>query len=1217
MASHPEADSDNSPQSHKPQSDEQFDMLRRKLEECLQREAKLRKTEQHFERLVETMNEGLAMQDADKRLTYINEAFCRMLGYTREELLNMRVEETLAPSHHRAYHDQIELRKQGADAPYESLFRRKDGSLMEVVVSPRPLFDESGQFIGSFAVITDVSAMHRVERQLRMEHRRLLDIIDFLPDATFVLDSQRQVIAWNKALEEMTGVPKEDMIGKGDYEYAIPFYGKRRPIVIDMLWRDDDEVHQQYDYVENSNGRVVVEKFVPSIYHGQGGYLWATASALYDEQGNMVGAIETIRDITNRKRNQQDLQRERDLLARIMETSPVGILLGDRKGVVTFANARAQEILGLPRSLIQGQACDSVWNPEQAESSLLPGEQQLFSRIDGRSETIYDRRLQIRTAAGQERTVSINHAPLYDADGDYDGAVTTFEDVSWRVESERALRQSEEDYRLLVENLSDLVVKVDPQGRIIFASPNYCETFGKSEEELIGNSFMPLVHEQDRPATEEAWNRVFDPPHKVDLEQRAMTRSGWRWFAWSDSAILDEQGKVEAIIGVGRDVTQHREAEDALRESQRRMATLLSNLPGMAYRCINDQQWTMVYVSHGSTDLTGYRPEQLQQNRDISYSELIEPEDRRLVWHDVQAAVAKQQPFNITYRLRRADGKVRWILEMGRAVEHAEGQNEVLEGFMTDVTDRVTAEDELRRSQQRYRDLFETMHDAFALLEAIDVDDPEKVDFRFLEVNPSFEQTFQVKAKALFGTTVRQFVPKIDERLMQTFAQVVKSGEATRFEFESPNYGLLLEVTAFRPQSGQLATLLVDVTDRKQAEKERDRLRQQLLQAQKMEAIGTLAGGVAHDFNNLLTGILGYADLMKFGAPEGSDVREAAEAIESAARKAAQLTSQLLGFARGGKYQDIAFNVHSQIQDVTNLLSRTFQKNISVELGLQALNPIITGDPTQIQQVILNLSVNARDAMPNGGKLELATDNVVLDDEYCSIHHGVKPGRYLMVRVSDTGQGIPKDIQARIFEPFFTTKEVGKGTGMGLAMVYGIVKNHGGSIQLYSEPGMGTTFRIYFPTAEAEEDMAMHAESPVVSGCGTILLVDDEEVVRASVSRMLETMGYKVLPAAGGKEAVEIFGQRKDEIVLVIIDMIMPEMSGLACLRRLKKIDPQVKAVLSSGYSMEADLKKARKEGFAEFVQKPFQMAHLSGVISSVIGECRPEDSPKEDAADD
>lgn len=1199
----------------------QLDELRSQLAECLQRQSQLRETEQHYERLVETMNEGLAMQDGGYRLTYVNEAFCRMLGYSRDELLQMHSYDVVFEPDRELYRSQLEKRKTGADEPYEMRFRRNDGSVMEAIVSPRPIMNEQGELTGSFAIVTDISSTRRTERQLMQEHQRLQDIIDFLPDATFVIDAEGRVLAWNKALEDMTGTSKSEIIGCGDYAYSMALYGERRPLLVDLIWQDDAAVRQYYgESFRRHDHRLVAETYVNCGHTNGGRYIWIIASPLYDEQGRVAGAIESIRDITSRKLAEQALSRERDLLSRVMATSPVGILLTGRDGLVTYANTRAEEILGRPRAELQGQACRDVWNLTNLDSNLLPGEQQLVGGLTAGEQTIYDRRLRIRHADGVEHVVSINFAPLLSESGEYDGAVTTFEDVTWRVETEQALRQREEDYRLLLESLSDMVLRTDPQGRVTFANQHFYDAFSTNEEALAGTSYMTFVHEQDRPAAEQAWQRLFEPPYRSEIEQRWLTRFGWRWFSWSSAAVLDKSGKVAAITGVGRDITHHREAEDALRESQRRMSTLLSNLPGMAYRCVNDSQWTMSYVSQGCLALTGYRAEQLQQSRDVSYADLIHPDDRRSVWHEVQTALAMGRQFNLTYRLLHADGHQRWVLEMGRAVESGEGQKEILEGFIMDVTDRIEAEAALRASRRRYQDLFETMHDAFAVLELVNGDDSSgPADFRFLEVNPAFERLWERSSQELIGRTMRQVLPQVDEQMMRSLAEIVETGKGRRFEFFSPVFSKTLEITAYRPQPGQLAKVIVDVSSRKQAEIERDKLRQQLLQAQKMEAIGTLAGGVAHDFNNLLTGILGYADMMKFQAPQGSDVREAAEAIENAARKAAQLTSQLLGFARGGKYQDIAFNVHSQIQDVMTLISRTFKKDIIVELSLEAKNPIVRGDPTQLQQVVLNLAVNARDAMPDGGRLSISTDEIVLDDEYCSAHHGVQPGRYLMIVVSDTGVGIPKEMQGRIFEPFFTTKKTGEGTGMGLAMVYGIVKNHGGAIQLYSEPGMGARFRVYLPSVESDEEMTARQEQPLVRGCGTILLVDDEEVVRSSVRRMLESLGYDVLTASDGDEAIELYSRRREEIVLVILDMVMPGMGGVSCLSRLRELDPAVKTIMSSGYSLDADLQAARREGVLDFIQKPFELARLSAVISEAIGKCdiSAPDEPREEGADD
>jgi CheY-like chemotaxis protein len=370
-----------------------------------------------------------------------------------------------------------------------------------------------------------------------------------------------------------------------------------------------------------------------------------------------------------------------------------------------------------------------------------------------------------------------------------------------------------------------------------------------------------------------------------------------------------------------------------------------------------------------------------------------------------------------------------------------------------------------------------------------------------------------------------------------------------------------------------------------------------------MEAIGQLAGGIAHDFNNLLTGILGYAGMLKIDAESGSTVREVAETIEKAAERAAGLIQQLLGFARRGKNQELAVDLHQTIHDVVALLSRTIDKNIRITLDLKAPKTVVMGDPVQLQQILLNLVINSRDAMPDGGDLTFHTDLVELDQDFCRKNPGSKPGSYFLVSVRDTGCGIPKDIQNRIFEPFFTTKEPGHGTGMGLAMVYGTVKNHEGYIQVCSEVKAGTRFNIYLPFTEenalepGEEDRVVRP----VGGKGCLLLVDDEEVVRKVGTAMLGSLGYEILTACNGREAVEVYRERAKEITLVILDMVMPEMGGRECFRALKEINPRVKAILSTGYAKDGKAQETLDEGMAGFIQKPYRMTDISEKVHEAL----------------
>jgi len=387
-----------------------------------------------------------------------------------------------------------------------------------------------------------------------------------------------------------------------------------------------------------------------------------------------------------------------------------------------------------------------------------------------------------------------------------------------------------------------------------------------------------------------------------------------------------------------------------------------------------------------------------------------------------------------------------------------------------------------------------------------------------------------------------------------------------------------------------------DIECRKQAEEDKLTLELQLRQSQKMEAIGTLAGGIAHDFNNLLTGILGYANLLKLQTDEESSTYEAADVIETAAQRASDLTKQLLGFARQGKLQNASVDLHTMITESVALLRRTIDKSINIALRMDAESSEVMGDPSQLQLVMLNLAVNARDAMADGGDLTIDTATIEVDRR---AHPDLEPGRYVRLRVSDTGAGIPEEVCERIFEPFFTTKAQGQGTGMGLATVYGIVKNHDGTVAVESKAGAGTTFEVLLPIASttAEFDVVASME-PVVHGRGKILVVEDEEVVRKLASEILGWLGYDTVMVCDGVEAVEYYDGHNDDIDLALIDLNMPRMGGRECYQRMKQINPDLRAVLSTGYSRDGAAQEILDDGVQGFVQKPFQASQLSEAIA-------------------
>ncbi len=395
-----------------------------------------------------------------------------------------------------------------------------------------------------------------------------------------------------------------------------------------------------------------------------------------------------------------------------------------------------------------------------------------------------------------------------------------------------------------------------------------------------------------------------------------------------------------------------------------------------------------------------------------------------------------------------------------------------------------------------------------------------------------------------------------------------------------------------------------DITDRKKQEEEKRMLENRLHQSEKLQAIGQLAGGVAHDFNNQLTGIIGFADLLRYELQGNYRLSHYVDNILTAARHSADLTRQLLAFARKGKYLSVEVDVHRTITEVISLLQHSIDKRIVLQQIFKADPSLVNGDPAQIQNAILNLALNARDAMPKGGSLIFETKTVDLDGEFCSMKTDlITPGKYIEISVTDTGTGMTEDIQERIFEPFFTTKEVGKGTGMGLAAVYGTVKNHRGLIDVYSRIGRGTTIKVYLPVATSASETGSEDVSESVSFDGklNILIVDDEDIVCMIAREMLEVKGHSVSVCKDGNEAVELYRKNWKDIELVILDMVMPQMNGADTFRSLRDINPDVKVLLSSGYSITGEAQNLIDQGAKGFIQKPFTFEELTKSIAEIF----------------
>jgi len=761
--------------------------------------------------------------------------------------------------------------------------------------------------------------------------------------------------------------------------------------------------------------------------------------------------------------------------------------------------------------------------------------------------------------------------------------------------AERARRESERRYDLLFrENQAGIAVhEIICDGedhpvnyRFLDVNPAFTKLTGLDREAIVGRTVREVI-----PDIEPTW---------IERYGRVALTGETAWFE-QQSDPLGRFFEVTAFRPAPRqfaatffDVTERRTAQEELRESQRKMATLLANLPGMAYRCRNDRAWTMEFVSNGSVGLTGYRPEDLVENRTASYGDLIHPGDRDWVYDEVQRADAEQRPFRIEYRIVTADGLHRWVRERGVAVRSPDGSVEGIEGFIADITPLVDAELATRKSEEKHRAMFEKLPIQTLMWQRVEE------DFVLDSVNEAARTATEDKISEWLGRPASELfthAPRVISNLQNCYEHHTFVREELEYRYRSTGKTRQIVMTFMFIPPDLVMLLAEDVTEKKQLE-------DQLGLSQRLEAVGRLAGGVAHDFNNLLTVINSYAMFAINELRESDPIRADVKEIQKAGDRAAALTRQLLAFSRKQILEPEVLSLNKVVSGIESMLRRLLGEDIEIVVSLTDEIGSVEADPGQLEQVIMNLAVNARDAMPQGGRLTIETCAVELDEDYAEQHVSAAPGSYVRLSVSDTGAGIDAQTRDRIFEPFFTTKEKGKGTGLGLSTVYGIVKQSGGNIWVYSEPGQGTTFKVYLPRVDAPAIDARRKTMPVMaSGSETVLVVEDEDAVRKIAERMLRMAGYHVLSAANGGEALLLCERHGDEIDLLVTDVVMPQMSGRELAERLAKLCPKIKMLFMSGYTDNAIVHHGVLDPGTRFIGKPFSGADLTRKVREVLDE--------------
>ena len=619
---------------------------------------------------------------------------------------------------------------------------------------------------------------------------------------------------------------------------------------------------------------------------------------------------------------------------------------------------------------------------------------------------------------------------------------------------------------------------------------------------------------------------------------------------------------------------ERRSSGETPQEGEMRYRDLIETLPQVVFE--TDAEGNLVYVNRHAYKLFGYSEEDLAAGLNIFY--FLIPEDRARGEEDVRKVLAGEKACNSEYRLLRKDGSVFHAVVYSRPIDGHSGPIG-MRGILVDITERKHMEEELRKLSHAIEQ---------SPVSVVITDTNGLIEY----VNPKFSELTGYSFSEVKGKNPR--ILKSGEMPPQTYQQLwdtIISGREWKGQLHNrkKNGELYWERVAISPitdSSGKITHFVAikeDITERK-------RLEQQLFQAQKMEAVGRLAGGVAHDFNNLLTVILGCSDMLLKVLDEHNPIRTEVEQIREAGRRAANLTSQLLSFSRKQIRAPRVLDINAVVTQNERMLGRLIGEDVEVILRLSPDVGRVYADPVQLDQVIMNLAVNARDAMQSGGRLVLETADAALDENYAREHISVKPGRYAMLAISDTGSGMSAEVQAHLFEPFFTTKEHGRGTGLGLSTVYGIVKQNDGYIWVYSEPSRGTTFKIYLPVvADARATSPDHRDTASESPCDeTILVVEDDPYVRSIATKILRGRGYSVLESQNSAEAATLSRNHRGPIHLLLTDIVMPGESGKELARRLATSRPEMKVLYTSGYTNEAIVRHGMLEPGIAFLQKPF-----------------------------
>ncbi len=758
--------------------------------------------------------------------------------------------------------------------------------------------------------------------------------------------------------------------------------------------------------------------------------------------------------------------------------------------------------------------------------------------------------------------------------------------------AEAEVRRSTEMLRAVAEGTTDAVFVKDRAGKYLFFNEAAARFVGRPVSEVLGKDDTALFDPESAARVMARDRRVMESGRPETDEEHLTAAGVARTYLATKAPYRDDAGNVHGIIGISRDVTERRRLEAERDQLLARHQLQIERLP-LAY-VLHDAELRVIEWNPAAEALFGYRKDEVLGQDVLPL--LVPPDTLPHVGEVFERLRAGDMTAHSVNANRTKDGRTILCNWYNTPLTDRTGAFAGVLGLAVDVTRERQSEEALRLRERA----LESVSQGILIVDAL------RPDLPIIYANPAFERLTGYTRGEVIGRNGRMLQGRdTDPTALAELRRAVREGRACTVELlnykkDGTPFWNELSVSPVRDGEGRLTHFVgvqTDVTARR-------RLEEQYRQSQKMEVVGRLAGGIAHDFNNLLTVINGYGEVVMCALKPGDQTRELVGEMVKAGERAASLTRQLLAFSRQQMMTPRVLNLNTVVTDMEKMLRRVIGEDIDLEARLQpGLNPV-KADPGQIEQVILNLAVNARDAMPRGGKLTVETRNVELEGDCAGSSAGLAPGNYVLLAVSDTGVGMPPDVRARVFEPFYTTKGPGKGTGLGLATVHGIISQSGGRVEVYSEPGHGTTFKIYLPrTSGPAPTGKSHAgtQAPAPKGSETVLLAEDEDSVRALSHQILQSSGYNVLVAADGESALRVVEQETGPIHLLVSDVVMPGMGGRQLVERLQDAHPEMRVLYLSGYADDAVIRHGVLEAEVNFLQKPFSGTALARKVREVL----------------